>query len=179
MTKPKTGTAAMPKLYSTEAEFDKARKSITQRGQALQRDIHVLLLSSLAKLAKDGDIRRIVKDLDCMPDMTRKNAVKAWLEAFGPISFAGSEPAHVKDKRTNLDAANATPFWKFSPEPAYVPLDMLDWLGKTIKKLQKDQTETGADHAEMITFFEGQITKMKSAANTNNPPQQQLLKQTG
>ena len=80
----------------------------------------------------------------------RVNAVRAWFENFGPITFDKNEPAYVKGGKTKLGEAMDCPFWKFKPEPEYQPLDVASALEKLIKRLQKDMEITGADHGVTI-----------------------------
>jgi hypothetical protein len=44
----------------------------------------------------------------------------------------------------------AKPFWKFKPEPTYVPIDAAKALESLIKKLEKDTKELGTDHTATI-----------------------------
>jgi hypothetical protein len=139
------------KLYTTAAEIDKAILSFHSRGQALQSDAHKIACSVLAHVGEHGDIRVLAKFLNSFADMARVNAVRGWFEAFGPVTFKGNDPAYVKDGKTRLREAMETPFWKFRPEPEYVPLDAATALDKLIKRLQKDTEKTGADHSVTIT----------------------------
>ena len=138
------------KLYKTAAQIDAACIAFFKKGQTLQTEAHKIACSVLAHLGEHGDIRVVAKFLNAMPEMSRANALRAWFEAFGPISFDKNEPVFVKTKKTKLGEALATPFWKFKPEPEYVPLDAAAALDKLIKRLIKDAKETGTDHSVTI-----------------------------
>src|SRR6185312_15120942 len=84
----KASTPATIKLIDGESAIKKALASIQTRGATLQRDIHTAACSVLAHVGKHSDIRLVTELLKALPDMTRKNAVKAWFEFYGPVTFA-------------------------------------------------------------------------------------------
>ena len=94
------------------------------------------------------------------------NSLRAWFEAFGPLSFEDGKTKFVKDKPLQLAKATEVQFWKFKPQKAYQAVDVLGMLQSNIKKLIKDQQETGVDHAATIAALEGVIAaeKRRSAA---------------
>lgn len=160
MTKP-TATAttapAMPvmatvKLLVGEKAIKAALVSIHRRGQSLQQDMHVAACSVLAHVEKHSDIRLISELLTAMPESARKNAMRDWFVAFGPVTFDGDSPMFVKGGKCDIKAAMAEPFWQFSPEKPYEAVDVSKLLDGLIKKLVKDEKETGAanKHAAII-----------------------------
>jgi hypothetical protein len=148
----KTTAPAAIKLIEGESAIKKALESIKTRGASLQRDIHVAACSVLSHVGKHKDVRLVTKLLESMPDMSRKNALKAWFEHHGPVAF--SEKGEIKyapENRMLLGNAMAKPFWVFKPEAAYVPMDVAASFDSFIKKLEKDHKETGRDHTKLVS----------------------------
>jgi hypothetical protein len=147
----KTAKPEAIKLIEGESGINKLLASIKSRGATLQKDIHVAACSVLAHVGKHGDVRLVSRLLESCPDMTRKNAIKAWFEAFGPVSFAEKgEVKHNPATKLQLATAMGKPFWVFKPEEAYVPMDVTKAFDSFIKKLEKDHKETGRDHTAMV-----------------------------
>ncbi|TYO65485.1 hypothetical protein FXV83_16245 [Bradyrhizobium hipponense] len=147
----KAATPSVIKLIDGETAIKKALASIKTRGATLQRDIHVACCSVLAHVGKHSDIRLVTELLSSLPDMTRKNAVKAWFEFFGPVTFA--EGGDIKFNGANpvkLGDAMAKPFYAFKPEADYVPMDIAKSIDSLVKKMERDHKETGRDHTSMI-----------------------------
>jgi hypothetical protein len=140
----------MMNLYKSAAEIDRACVLFFKSGQKLQTEAHKLACSVLAHVGEHGDIRVVAKFLASFPEMSRVNAVRSWFEAFGPITFQGNNPSYVKGGKTRLGDALATPFYKFSPEPDYKPVNAAAELEKLIQKLLKDTKKIGADHSATI-----------------------------
>ena len=90
--------------------------------------------------------------------MVRKNALQMWFETYGQLTFSavneGDKPAWRIDrsKKQRLGEAMDKPFWKIKGMEGvkYVPLKMDTYLDQQIKKLEKDQKETGANHSALI-----------------------------
>jgi hypothetical protein len=138
------------KLYTTAAEIDTAVVLFHAKGQKLQTEAHRLACSVLRHVGEHGDVRVVLKFIQALPEMSRRNAVKAWFEHFGPVKFDGEEITFVKGGKTRLGDAMEAPFWKFSPEPAYKPIDVAEALEALIKKLVKDAGKTNRSHAATI-----------------------------
>lgn len=155
-----TNPAAKPaattfKLFGTAAEIETAITSIHKRGQSLQRDIHVAACSVLQHVAKHSDVRLVAKLIAAMPEMGRANALRDWFTEYGPVLFDDKGACQfVKGKATKLGAAMADPFYKFSPEKPYVPLDMAKAIEGFIKRVQTDAKETNADHTLVLATLE-------------------------
>ncbi len=148
-------TAPAMKLLADEKAIDAALTSISRRGATLQHDIHVAACSVLQHIGKHSDIRIVAKLLNALPDMTRKNAMRDWLAAFGPVAFDGDAPVFVQGRKIELAKAMKEPFWSFSPEKPYVALDVAKLISGVIKKLQRDEKEVeGVNHATLIATLE-------------------------
>ncbi|QXP44098.1 hypothetical protein [Stappia phage SI01] len=156
------------KLYEDVKDINAAIAGIARRGNKLQADMHRVACSVLQHLGKTKDIRVTLAFIEAMPEMSRVNSLKAWLEAYGPIRFATPEerkegaPAatFVKDKPTQLGVAMGKPFWKFiqNEGAAYQPVDIKKLVDMTVKRLRKDQTETGVDHSALIASMTSALT---------------------
>lgn len=139
------------KLLTTVKAIDAAILDIHNRGTSLQADMHVAACSVLKHVGTHHDVRIVAKLLAAMPEMSRKNALKAWFEHFGPVAFGkGDEIVFVRDKATLLGDGMATQFWKFQPEQEYKAMNIISWCEQQIKKLETDQAKTGADHSGLI-----------------------------
>ncbi|MGX9389613.1 hypothetical protein ACWX0O_01685 [Nitrobacteraceae bacterium UC4449_H16] len=159
-------TVAEPtmKLFSGQPAIEAALKSIFTRGQSLQKDIHIAACSVLAHIGKHNDIRLATTLLAAMPEASRKNAMRDWLSFYGPITFEGDKPVHVKGGKVSLGAAMANPFWSFSPEKPYEALDIAKFIASAVKKLEKDAKETKVDHSAIINAMQKLVPANKLAA---------------
>lgn len=145
------------KLYTSQKATEAAIGKFHQAAQAVQTEAHVIACSVLSHYAKHKDKRIVDKMLamfvQSMPEFARMNALKEWLEAFGPIEFTGkgNEFVYVSGKATRLGEAMKAPFWKFAkPEAQYKPLDLPKYLEQVLSKVEKDAAETGRDHSAII-----------------------------
>ncbi|QIG69945.1 hypothetical protein EVB84_001 [Rhizobium phage RHph_Y48] len=161
MTKAKEIAFKAPKiveLHKGEIAIAKALKSIHTRGQSLQRDVHIAACSILQHIEEHRDVRVVDKFIGMMvnalPESYRINAMREWLEKYGPIKFEQNKPVFMKDVATDLTGALQTPFWKLSPEQTYMPIDRVKAIDALIKKFQKDQEKTGEDHSATIAALE-------------------------
>lgn len=153
------------KLYETVAEIDAACVKFHGKGQTLQTEAHRIACSVLVHVAKHGDIRVLVKFLASFPELSRVNAVRAWFEEFGPVTFQGNTPSFARGKATRLGMAMEMPFWKFKPEAEYQPVDVAKAIDGLIKKLVKDAKETGCNHSATIAA----LRKVPVEAGPNVP----------
>jgi hypothetical protein len=153
------------RLYETVAEIDAACVKFHAKGQTLQAEAHKIACSVLVHVAKHGDIRVLAKFLASFPELSRVNAVRAWFEEFGPVTFEGNTPSFVRGKATRLGYAMETPFWKFKPEAEYQPVDVSKAIDSLIKKLARDAKETGINHSATIAA----LRKVPIEAGPNVP----------
>lgn len=155
---------AMDKIVSTSDGLDKAFKSIKSRGAKLQHDVHnaavgVLLL--MLKPDKNGqpnnDVRIVNKLFDHLPASYRTNALRDWFVGFGNVAFDKGKAVYADKGRTISDAidGNKMPFWEFTEEPVYVPVDVTKMLDALIKKLRTDEDKAeGVHHTALIKSLE-------------------------
>ncbi|WP_316196621.1 hypothetical protein [Bradyrhizobium sp. SZCCHNS3053] len=168
---PKSAKAATLTLIEGESAIIKFLDSVKSRGASLQRDCHIAACSVLAHVGKHSDVRLITRFLESLPDMTRKNAVKAWFENFGPVTFGEQGAVSFNGaKAVQLSAAMGKPFWAFKPEVDYVPMDVAKSIDSLIKKLERDSKETQRDHSAMVAKLlamrpEGDETTARDESN--------------
>jgi hypothetical protein len=116
-----------------------------------QTETHVLACSILSHVGKHKDVRLVTTMLESLGDMVRKNAVKSWFEAHGPIAFDDKGAIRFEKSRPlKLAEAMGKPFWKFKPESVYQPLEMDKTFDRWVKMLETDQTKAGRDHSALI-----------------------------
>lgn len=128
--------------------------SIHTIGQTLQSQMHIVACSVLKHLGKNGDVRLLMKLVEAMPDMSRKNSLILWFETFGPVQYDTKNKSfvYIKAQAVKLGDAMAKPFWKFKANEGapYEPLDMAKYIDQQISKLEKDAKEGKRDHTALI-----------------------------
>lgn len=144
-------------LYKTQKAVEVAIGKFHLSAQAVQSEAHVIACSVLHHYAAHKDKRVVDKMLlmfmQAMPEMGRMNALKEWLEAFGPIEFTGTknEFNYVSGKATRLGEAMKVPFWKYAKaETPYKAIDPAKYLEQVLNKFIADAKETGRDHSAII-----------------------------
>lgn len=160
------------KLIKTEALIIKAIGSIKTRGKTLQNDVHIAACSILALFADNKDIRLVRTFMDALPASYRTNALRDWFTAYGPVSWDKNKAVfNAKFDLTELDKsvrqALLDPFWLFSPEQVYQPIDVNAKLDALIKALIADETKAGKNHRAMIAGLE--MLKAKPVADKPAP----------
>lgn len=121
------------------AGIDKTIVSIAKRGKAMDNDIHLVACSIVAHIEKHGDITKVEKLVNAMPQASRKSALKDWFLVMAKVSYDMKNKAFVFDKAkvTMQEDAEATPFWEFKPEPEYKPFDIQASINAIIAKATK------------------------------------------
>lgn len=141
-------------LLGTVKAIETAILGIHERGQTLQADMHLVACSVLQHVGKHKDTRVLLKLLNAMPEMARKNSLIQWFETFGNVKYSTEAKSFVlvADKPVRLGNAIDKPFWKFKANEGmpYEPIDMAKWIDQQVKKLTKDQAETKQDHSALI-----------------------------
>lgn len=146
---------AMSALPTGLPAITKALTSIKTRGVKLQNDVHIAACAVLRHVGEHKDVRVVQSLLDALPASYRTNAVRDWFTAYGPVVFEKNKPVYVKGKETELTKAMSDPFWLFSVEAAYVPVDVNALINSVIKKLTTDQEKAGTHHGKVIAVLEG------------------------
>lgn len=129
------------KMLEGAQSINKAITGLQRRGKQFEKDLHVTAVSVLNHAHAHGDVTLAIKLVDSLPSLTRKNALRDWLIAFGPFAYdaEGKKLKLNRKANTNLEGAIATPFWEFKQEAAYVPFDLVAKLQKVWKDAHKAQ----------------------------------------
>jgi len=135
-TKPK---APAFKVLEGAQAINTAITGLQRRGKAYEKDLHIAAVSVLNHAQAHGDVTLATKLVDALPGLTRKNALRDWLIAFGPFKYDAENKALKLDRKhnTNLEGAIATPFWEFKQEAEYVPYNHIAAMQREWKKMQK------------------------------------------
>ncbi|WP_439357865.1 hypothetical protein [Bradyrhizobium sp. DASA03007] len=148
-TKPQT--SATLKLVEGAGNITKRLATLKTTMASAQAETHLLACSVLAHVGKHKDVRLVTTLLESVGDMVRTNAIRAWFEAHGPVAFDDKGAIRYAGERpTQIAKAMGTPFWKFKPEAAYVPMEIGKSFDRWVKALEKDAKETGRDHTALI-----------------------------
>jgi hypothetical protein len=158
-------TKTVVTIIKAVAAQDRLFATISNNLRSVEKDMHTAACSVLWHVGQHKDIRQVDKLIAALEGAdggaVRINALRAWFETFGPISFADNKTTFVKNKATQLGIAQETPFWQFKPEPAYKPVDTLVMLDSMVKKLTTDQDKAGADHSALLRDLQA----LKTAEN--------------
>jgi hypothetical protein len=141
------------KLLTSAASIEKAIIGIHETGQSLQATMHLVACSVLQHVGKNRDVRIMHKLFNAMPEMSRKNSLKDWFNAYGNVSIDGDDIVLKSGEDANkikLAEAMADPFWKHSPEKDYKPLDIGAAIASLMKRIEKDTAKTGTDHSQHL-----------------------------
>lgn len=163
------------KLITDTAALNKAIASIKTRGTKLQADMHTAAVSCLDHADKHGNVTPMRNLLDALPSMTRKNALKAWAEQFGKFVYNEETKTldYAKDKATTLQAAIDEPFYQFSPEPEYKPLNMAAEIGKLMTRISNAQKHGETVNPDTIAVLQalkdGKAVTIADTATTQEP----------
>lgn len=138
-------------FIGSDNDITKEIGKIKTAGQKLQMNIHRVAVSILKRWNETGDCRPALKNMqalhDAFPQSLRTNAFKDWAQAYAQMvweeqAFAwGAKPVVPTDK--DIEAAIGNPFWDFSPEKPYQPIDFTKLIQNVIKKAEKDMKEMG------------------------------------
>ncbi len=143
-------TITAPVLISGAA-LGVAINRFARAGAFIDKMTHQLAVSVLSHANSCGDIRPMAKLIMSMPASGRANALRKWLEEYGPVVFNKGMPIYTGSK---LDAslaafakASITPFWVDNPEPDYKAVDVIKQIDGLMKKLERDALMTNRDHS--------------------------------
>lgn len=134
------------KLLSSAAEIKAAIESIARRGKKLDQDIQVAALSSMQHHADHGDITLINRLVASMPNGSRVNALKAYIETFGAVRYDTESKifTHNKGKSFDVNEAAKIMWTDFKPEAEYVPInDPFVKFDQLVTQFERDMTEMG------------------------------------
>lgn len=172
MTKPETKPAT-PSKFISKADIPAAIKSITARGAKLDGDIQHVAISALHHLATSGDIMAVNALFLGMPKGSRKAALTSWYLTHGALIATtgpdkGIKPfAYTKDKKTDVEAGIADPWFNHSPDKK--PDEVFD-LQAAVAAIIKKATGKGRElaHAELLAPLQGLINMERQLSPSVN-----------
>ena len=98
---------------------------ISKAGKVMDERIHITGVSILYHAHKHGDFSSINKLFQALPYSSRLEAFKVWVVEHTPLHFEDKTGLFVKSRHNKteyrVEAANKTPFWKFTVEKTIVP----------------------------------------------------------
>lgn len=155
----KVAAPATIALYTSVKAIEGAIVSAKTMGESYQRELNKIALSVLAHVGKHKDVRLVNKFIESVVDSVRVNALRTWFETFGNVRYDIEAKAMKFDakRKVRLGEAMGNPFWKFTPEVDYVPLDIDKAVASFIKRIQKDAKETGRNHAPVLKALEALV----------------------
>lgn len=136
------------KLIAGAANIKSAIDSIARRGKKLDRDIQVAVLSAMQHHVEHGDVTLINRLVDAMPNGSRVNALRAFIETFGAVRYdtESKKFVHVKGATFKLDDAMKIMWSEFKPETAYQPItDPFKRFEQLVSAFEKDIEHLGDD----------------------------------
>ena len=158
-----------------DKSFNRALVTIRGQSEKLAILIHATALFAIAQVNEHGNDGFAVRLVDAMGKKNRAEAVKAWLVHFGKLKVSKGVLSYSKRKdinATNLDKwlekADATPYWKLTPEPKLREtknyLTALNNLLKYHDKTANEKREAGIEVTELNTPLIDHIRKLVEAA---------------
>jgi len=141
-------------ILQDKSKFNALLDTIKSSGAKLEQQVHQAAVSALYHADQHGDVTGMQRLIDVLPGFARRNALIAWAIAFG--KFAPSEDGKsvdfAKHGKTDLEKAEATPFWEFKPEPAFKPFDLQAELSKLVARAEKASKDerNGIDSDDLI-----------------------------
>lgn len=156
VSKKKIAAPAAIALYTSVKAIEGAIKLAVVQGESYQRELHKIAVSVLAHVGKHKDVRLVNKFIDSVADAVRVNALRSWFETFGNVKYDLEAKAMKYDasRKVRVGEAMGNPFWKFTPEADYVPLDIDKAVASFIKRVQNDAKQTGRNHAGVLKALE-------------------------
>jgi hypothetical protein len=128
------------------SESNKKLKTVTDKlattAKGLQEQLHNHMLNIGDHIAAHGDVTPatyLVSKLD--GSSQRVNAIRQWFLTFGGCGWNAGKKTFTKSRDTSFSwsrkEADANPFWSFTPEPAFKPLDGIAILKGAVLRIMK------------------------------------------
>ena len=169
-------------VYSSEKKINAAIRSIKTKGETLSRLIHETAIQCLlhaCQVGKDGklvnDARPMGRLFEALPNGTRKEGFKLWVQMFSPIRWNGDGAVGVMKetakgyKPYDVETANLTPFWNATKEnevKTISPEALLALIKRETDKIlsANDQGEIANKEGEVTYRLGGNVVQMKAFA---------------
>lgn len=139
------------KIITSKTALVTAIESIRTRGKKLDNDIWIAAVSVIGHVGEHGDVTLARTLVDAMPKGSRVNALLAFMETFGKLTFNTDtkELDYDKTKTTELESAQETSWVEFKPEVPYQGLDLNKAILALIKKAV-ERSEDGVDGVDKV-----------------------------
>ncbi len=123
-------------IMTTKTAIIAAIEEIRTTGKKLDQMIWVAAVSVIAHNDKHGDITLTNTLIEAMPKGSRVNALLAYLEFFGKMSWDAEAKAmkHDKNQGSDIVGAQSTSWVEFKPEPVYQAMTIEGAVASLIKK---------------------------------------------
>lgn len=117
----------------------------------LEKAIHEHAVVISDHINEHGDVTLADTLVNALGKSIRANALKQWFLDFGGCSWNDEKKkfGKAKDFAYDRDTALLNPFYDWTPEPAFKPVDSMALINAVIKKLESaadDTSENGAKH---------------------------------
>ncbi len=144
------------KFYETDQDIDNATASAARRGESLRNEYHKIGCSILRRWLSTGDYRPAERQLTALHNAlggaVRTNAFKDWVVAHTLMEWDGETNSFSKVATTveedNVKKAIATPFWDFTKEAKWNPMDWAAQLQSLVKRAHKDMEKAQSQGEE-------------------------------
>lgn len=160
-------------LDAPKALVEKLIAGIKLRGAKLDIDIHSAACASLNHAALHNDPTLLNRLVLAMPKAARRNAVVIWAIKFGNVALndgANKDEfplVYMKDKKANIDAAVAEPFWALrnvrEGGTEWLYIDYIGGVMKTLARVAADPTNKEAAKAKAAL---DSLSALNEALNT-------------
>lgn len=157
-----TAPAIKTKLIIGADLIAKATADIQRVGKKLDTMIQVCGLSCLHHVELHQDVSVLENLFAAMPKGSRKKALLDWILKYGKVLPNADEKGKLDESKpflfnrkgsTNLEGAEAEPWYDCAPEKLDAPLDFMKLLDALLKKGEKAQDGIGftdPSHAAML-----------------------------
>lgn len=152
-------------IITDKTELVKLIDSIQRAGKKLDADIQRAGVSALSHLKAHGDIGFVNRLYLALAKGHRKAALVSWFLSHGALLANTMEDkatkpfVYTKDKETNVEAAQADPWFDHKPDPA--PDQVYD-LAVALEKVLKACKGKELVHGELVTGIQGLLTVIAS-----------------
>lgn len=155
-------------VITDKASLIKLIESITKRGKALDRDIHLAGVSALAHLEAHGDIGMVNRLFLGMPKGSRKAAMTSWLLKYGRLlantqeSKVTSPFVYAKEKANDIEGSIADPWYDHSPDKK--PDEVFDVQAAVMAILKKAKGKELA-HGNLLAQLQALVSEDEPAGD--------------
>ena len=154
-------------------KIDDAIKSIGERSQILDFDIHTTAVQCLLHAEKHGDPRKMNNLINALGKAHRAKTLKLWVETYSPIRWNGDGKVGILPKDSKkyvpfqIEEADAMKFWDLQQETVKKPLTLAA-LKKIVEGLTRKVDKAVEDGAiaegENVIAMKDWIAKVQAAA---------------